>query len=141
MPAHKKKATTSTSPQAAGRGGVVSEEMVGPLPHRSPAARSLARDEAPNTERAKIGEPEVAIRPGRDGPGRAARSEGKLRDGPTGCDAPDLARATFREPEVAIRSGSDVRERAIGRRNGKLRDAASGRDAADLARLTFREPQ
>jgi hypothetical protein len=35
-------------------------------PARSPAASSLARDEAPNFEPALIGEPDVAIRPDRN---------------------------------------------------------------------------
>src|SRR5215469_11903176 len=109
--------------------------MVGPLPQRSPAACSRARDEAPNTERALIGEPQVAIRPDRDTQ-RPAAGPKAAEEAAAGRDLPNAVGVMQREPEVTIGTGRDARSRA---RNGEHGDGPTGRDAPDLARIG--EPQ
>ena len=87
-----------------------------------PGASSLARADPPNLACILLGEPQVAIRPGRDADGEAImRMDAELSDAATGSDAPDLANE-FREPEVAIRPGRDALRHATGRGDRELGD-------------------
>jgi len=104
-----------------------------------PGASSLARADAPNLAAILLGEPQVAIRPGRDAV-RSAQCRGGVSfhcNAAAGRDARNVVPNEFREPEIAIRAGRDAR-RITGSR--ELSDAASGGDAPDLAN-EFREPE
>ncbi len=81
-----------------------------PNPELGEAARG---GDAPNVVR-RFGEPEVAIRSGRDGVrptasrGPTGRWQGELGETARGGDAPDGVHIWSREPEVAIRPGRDA---------------------------------
>src|SRR5439155_16009536 len=68
------------------------------------------RGDAADLSRPAFGEPEGAVRPGRDARRRAADAgDGELvRDRPVDGDAADLVRTGLGEPEGAVRAGGDV---------------------------------
>src|SRR6266849_4060871 len=101
-----------------------------------PGASSLARADPPNLACILLGEPQVAIRPGRDA--RRLTGSRELSDAATGSDAPDLVPKVLGEPQVAIRPGRDADGEAIMRMDAELSEAATGGDAPDLAN-EFRE--
>ncbi len=116
---------------------------------RSAAAacpHALLRGDPPNLVPPVLGEPDVAIRAGRDALRVAAKS---VLTGPwqweqggaaTGGDAPDAIPKGQGEPQVAIRPGRDAERVAIGRGDGEPGDVALGGDAPDLVRRRG-EPQ
>src|SRR6266568_2778654 len=119
--------------------------------HGLPALRSAAaacphallRGDAPDLVPIELGEPEVAIGPGRDALRFAtARGDEELpRDDACGGDAPDLVPLGLGEPEVAIGPGRDAQRLAIGRGNVELGDLALGGDAPDVVPIELREPE
>ena len=81
-------------------------DSMGWLPLRSVAAacpHTLARGNAPDLATGNLGEPDIAIRPGRNAR-RSALGCGDMERGeaPAGRDAPDRADIEFRKPEIAI---------------------------------------
>src|SRR5713101_7332986 len=89
-----------------------------------PGASSLARADTPNLACILLGEPEVAIRPGRDAVRYAqCRGGGSFRcNAAAGGDAWNVVPHEFRKPEVAIRPGCDAPGRAEGRGDRELGD-------------------
>src|SRR5260221_14780469 len=90
------------------------------MPKRSPRASALARGDAPNLVPIKFGEPEVAIRAGRDAQrltargGPTGRGQGGQGGAASGGDAPDAIRKGRGEPRGAIGPGREA-TRARGR--------------------------
>src|SRR5256885_5829297 len=90
--------------------------------------RALLRGDAPNLVPIELGEPQVAIRPGRDAQWLAAkfvptpRGQGERGETAAGGDAPDVSPSG--EPEVAIRPGRDADRVAAARGGGELGDSA-----------------
>src|ERR1039458_7705331 len=80
------------------------------------------------------GEPEVAVRTGRD-PDRDAVCcrDRELADRAAGGDPPDHASAPLGEPEVAVRAGRDPDRDAVRCRYRELADRAGRGDSPDLA--------
>jgi hypothetical protein len=107
---------------------------------------ALLRGDAPDLVPLELGEPQVAIRPGRDAQWLAAkfsptgRRQGERSGATTGGDAPDAIEKGQGEPQVAIRPGRDALRPATGRGNGERGEAATGGDAPDRVR-SRREPQ
>ncbi len=103
---------------------------------------TACRGDAPDLVPKVFGEPQIAIRPGRDADGEATlRGDGELSDEARGSDAPDVVRTDFGEPEVAIRPGGDALSPAIGRGDGESGEAAPGGDAPDVVRTVSGEPE
>src|SRR5205807_3525102 len=99
--------------------------------------RGLLRGDAPNLVPIELGEPQVAIRPGRDAQWLAAkfvptpRGQGERGETAAGGDAPDGVPKGQGEPQVAIRPGGDPPWRASS--DGETGDEGRGADAADVA--------
>src|SRR5215471_6417212 len=109
-----------------------------------PAARSRARDEAPNTGRALIGEPQVAIRPDRDTQ-RPAAGPKAAEEAAAGRDLPNAVGVMQREPEVAIGTGRDAvspaEEISPALGQGERGDDPRRGHASDLVAIKHREPE
>ena len=96
----------------------------------------------PDVVAAILGEPEVAIGPGRDAKGTArGRGDGQLGHDPTGGDLSDVVRAILGEPEVAIGPGRDADGKTPGRGDGELGHDPAGGDAPDVVAAPLREPE
>ena len=85
-----------------------------------------------------FGEPEVAVRTGRDASGLAARCDGKLEDVAERRDQPDLVLHRNGEPDVAVPSQGDAGRELVGRQR-EFSDEACHRQEPD--RVVGRVPE
>ena len=119
---------------------------------RSAAAacpHALLRGDAPNLAPLALGEPQFAIRPGRDEP-RLATGCGDVEKGEAaaGRHAPNVAHLDFRKPEVAIGARRDTLSPAGSipvliptDSKGDLGDTATSADVPDLVHQAFGEQE
>ena len=85
-----------------------------------------------------LGEPQCAVRAGRDALGNAGRRGNDVfGDGARGGDAPDLVARKLGKPQRAVGSRRDARRLAAGSGNNVFGDGARGRDAPDLVAIEF----
>ena len=107
--------------------------------------RALLRGDAPNLVPIELGEPQVAIRPGRDAQWLAAkfvptpRGQGERGETAADGDAPDAVPKGQGEPQVAIRPGGNPPWPAS--RDVELSDEARSGDAPNVANIEFRKPE
>src|SRR5690242_1351566 len=88
-----------------------------------------------------LGEPKVAVRPGRDPEDWAGEARGELGDGARRGDAADPA-GLVAEPEVAVGPGGDQIGLAAGQEARREHgNDARGRDPADRVAALLGEPE
>src|SRR5262249_26729283 len=89
-----------------------------------------------------LGEPDVAVRPDGDAPGRCSGRDarGELSERARGGEAADPASTELGEPEVAVRPGRDLLG-ATTDVGGDLGEDARGGDPADQAKIRYGEPE
>jgi len=101
-----------------------------------------ARGDPPDLVTAQLGEPEVAVRAGRDPIWAAGRcGDRKLADLAARGDSPDLVDGILGEPDVPIGARRDLVGAAGRCGDRKLADLAARGDSPDLVDGILREPE